>query len=331
MRYMLTIALSLGLATAMTPAVAQTGDGDGTISIVFENDFFASDDFNYTNGTKFSYLSGPKEPKGLARYAARQVLGMHTGPKARHGFGFGQSLYTPEDILESDPLPGQHPYAAFLYGYYTTMVSEDDRMTQLTVQAGIVGPSAYGEDVQNFVHEIFGGDEAQGWDNQIGDEFGLSVTLDKRRRFAASWGNDLAVDVIPSYGATVGNIRTDAHAGITLRLGENLADDFGPARVIPGLGGTSNFSRKSGLSWHAFGGVEGRVVAHNIFVDGSLFKDEIVTADSRTLVGDAQGGLVLQYGRFQLSYIHVFRSGEFENSGGSDEFGALSFAMKVGG
>lgn len=323
-----------GAAALIACAGAQEIDDGATVSLVFENDFFASDDFNYTNGSKLGYLSPPHDPKGIGRFVAQKIFGMtNQNAYAWHGFAIGQSLYTPEDILATEPLFDQHPYAAYLYGEYTTMVSQENTMTQLTVQLGMVGPSAYGEQTQNLAHDLLDGDKALGWDNQIGDELGLAVTLDRRYRVGMTLGDsDVDIDLLPGWGVTAGNVRTDAHAGMTVRIGENLKHDYGPPRVLPGLRGNSYFVAKPGLSWHAFAGVEGRVVAHDIVIDGSFLDDgDIVTQESQDFVGDIQGGLVLQYGRFQLSYIHVFRDGQFRNSGGSDEFGVLSFAMKTGG
>ncbi|WP_370337982.1 lipid A deacylase LpxR family protein [Parvularcula marina] len=325
------VVLFASAASAAADDKKHTHINDATISFTFENDYFASDDFNYTNGSKASWLSGPRPPAGLAAFAAEHLLGMGPGAEARIGFGLGQSLYTPEHTLATAPLPGEHPYAAYLYGEYTTMVEENDRLTQLTAQVGMVGPSALGEDAQNFAHRLIGGVEAEGWDNQIGDELGIAITLDQRRRIGTSIGDGwIEIDMIPAYGVTVGNVQTDVHTSLTFRIGDNLAKDYGPVRVTPGLGGTAYFASVPGFSWHVFGGFEGRAVARSIFLDGRLFSDDIVTVDKHPLVGDAQAGVVLQYDRFQLSYIHVFRSSEFENSGGSDEFGALSFAMKLG-
>lgn len=326
------VALLALTLTGMAQVHAQGPDTAPTISLVFENDFFASDDFNYTNGSKLTYLSGVHEPEGISAFLAERLFDDYypSNAYAWHGFGLGQSLYTPEDTLATAPLPDEHPYGAYLYGEYTSIVARRNQMTQFTAQIGIVGPSAQGETTQNLVHTIVGGEEAEGWDNQIGDELAIGLTLDRRRRIGMAFGqSDYSIDFIPGWGATVGNLRTDVHAGFTLRLGENLAYDYGPPRVLPGLRGTNYFSRKQGFSWHIFGGVEGRAVAYDIFVDGRLFADDIVTADRNPLVGDAQGGLVLQYGPVQVSYIHVFRSASFDKSQGSDEFGALSFALKM--
>lgn len=323
--------LTLFAGLSAQNALAAQQDDDPTMAFVFENDWFASEDYNYTSGVKLTHLSGTREPEGLGRAIADQIFNLDMeNAVAWRGFGIGQSLYTPKDTEATAPVPGQHPYAAFLYGEYTSIVASGNHLTQFTAEVGMVGESALGEEVQNFVHDANGGDEANGWDNQIGDELAIALTLDKRRRVGTSIGlYDIAVDVISGYGATVGNYRTDAHAALTFRVGDNLKNDYGPLRVLPGLGGTSYFAEREGFSWHFFTGVEGRAVAHSMVLDGSFLDEDDVTVESRDFVGDLQAGLVLQHGPLQVSYIHVYRSSEFKDSGGSDEFGALSFALKL--
>ncbi|MEO1137486.1 MAG: lipid A-modifier LpxR family protein, partial [Pseudomonadota bacterium] len=48
-------------------------DDSGTFTFVWENDYFANTDRNYTNGLRFSYLSGFKQPNGVTRWVADNI------------------------------------------------------------------------------------------------------------------------------------------------------------------------------------------------------------------------------------------------------------------
>jgi len=304
-------------------------DDRGTITFVWENDSFADSDQNYTNGVRFAWLSGTDEPEGLSRWIARNLLGAGDEAVIRRGIAMGHSIFTPNDTSTSAPLPDQHPYAAWLYGEYTALVEQRNEVDQFTVQLGIVGPSAGGEWVQNEFHSLIGAGDAQGWDNQIGDEVGIVISYDRRLRQLAQFGDGgFGMDVTPSLGVTVGNIHTNLHAGLTLRMGQDLDNDYGPPRVAPSLAGAGYFTPRDNFSWYVFVGIEGRAVAHNIFLDGSLFRDEDPSVSSNTFVSDLQAGLVVQVLQTQIAFTYVERAEEFEEQTDPQRFGAVSISRK---
>lgn len=320
----------LAAPAAAADVSAPLKDDRATWSFVWENDYFANTDRNYTNGLHIAYVSGLREPEGASRFFANTVLRTGSDAKVRRGFAVGHSIFTPEDTTASQALPDQHPYAGWLYGEYSVIAQQPRRVQQFTFQAGIVGPAAQGEWVQNNWHDLINGDPVNGWDNQIGNEPGFVLSYDRKFR-AFRYRPDAAfgADLTPSIGASVGNVHTRARAGLTLRVGHNLkADDYGPARVRPALAGTGYFSDESDFSWHLFLGLSGNAVAHNIFLDGSLFRDDDPSVDSRTFVGEIQAGLAVQVRRVQIAYTFVERSKEFETQSSHQEFGAVSIAVK---
>ena len=55
------------------------------------------------------------------------------------------------------------------------------------------------------------------------------------------------------------------------RVGSFQPDDHGPPTIRPSLPGADYFPRQEGFSAYVFGGVEGRVVGRNIFLNGNTF------------------------------------------------------------
>ncbi len=304
-------------------------DDSGTFTFVWENDYFANTDRNYTNGLRLSYISGFKQPNGVSRWVADNILGAQPNAGVRRGFALGHSIFTPQDKAETAPLPDQHPYAGWLYGEYSVLVEQENIIDQFTLQAGIVGPSAQGDFVQNNWHDLIGGEPVNGWDNQIGDEPGFVVSYDRKFRALLEMGDsEFGFDATPSFGASAGNVYTNARVGLMLRLGANLRNDYGPPRVRPSLAGGGYFSPQDRFSWYFFAGAEGRAVAHEIFLDGSLFRDGDPSVDSNALVGDFQLGVVFQVRRLQIAYTNVFRTKEFKAQEGAQQFGAVSVSVK---
>ena len=52
------------------------------------------------------------------------------------------------------------------------------------------------------------------------------------------------------------------------------------------------------------------------------------SVDPRRFVADLQAGLALQFGGYELSYTHVFRTPEFEGDEGLSDFGSLTLSAK---
>lgn len=304
-------------------------DADGTLSFVWENDYFARTDRNYTNGLRLAYLSAPRPLEGLPERLARALFGADEDSVVRRGFAIGHSIFTPDDTDAVSAPADQHPYAGWLYGEYSSVIEHDAHIDQISLQLGVVGPSAGGEQVQNRWHRLFGGDTAKGWDDQIDDELGVALSYDRTfRRIAEIGSGGRQIDVTPTFGATVGNVRVNARAGMTVRYGQDLRNDYGPPRIRPSLAGGGYFAPRNAFSWYVFAGAEARLVAHSIFLDGSLFRDDDPSVGSRTFVGDLQAGLALQFRRVQVAYTQVVRTQEFDAQVNRHRFGAISVSAK---
>ncbi|MEM1140141.1 MAG: lipid A deacylase LpxR family protein [Pseudomonadota bacterium] len=330
--------LWIGLASLAAALLAPAGtadandlDTEGTWNFTWENDFFAGTDRNYTNGVRLSFRSGERQRDAYSGWLTRRMLQTSPSDRYRYGFSLGHSIYTPVDTELTIPLPDQHPYAGWLYGEYSLQRRWSGGLDELIVQLGIVGEAAGGEWVQNNVHDLVNGEQVEGWDNQLDNEPGLLIAFDRRFRRIRDLSKvealGFGMDVTPNLGVAVGNVLTQASAGLTLRLGQDLPDDFGPARVRPALSGGGFFNPASRFGWYAFAGVEGRAVAQNIFLDGNTFSDS-QSVDKFPLVADFQVGLALQMGDMQLAYTYVTRSEEFKTQRERQRFGAVSLSLK---
>ena len=121
---------------------------------------------------------------------------------------------------------------------------------------------------------------------------------------------------------------TQATAGLTLRIGNDLADDYGPPRIRPSLAGGGFFNPSDGFGWYVFAGAAGRAVAYNIFLDGNTRRDSL-EVDRRPFVLDVQAGIVIQLLRAQLALTVVARTEEFETQEEEQIFGAVSVSFKL--
>ena len=332
-------AQSNGAKTDGTETAAPGGD---RMSITFqlENDLFADTDRHYTNGVRASWISEDQSTvphwlkKGLGKVYKLSPL-ENGAIDTRYGFALGQSMFTPEDITRSGLIADDRPYAGWLYLGLTLHAATDNKvggsdfkiLDTMELDLGIVGPQAYGEDAQTFVHKVIDSPRPQGWDNQLKNEPGIVLQFERKWRPQAATYGGLEVDAIPHWGISLGNVLTATNTGATLRFGQNLKRDFGPPHIRPALSGPATFDVSDGFAWYFFAGVDGRLVGRNIFLDGNTFADSH-SVDKKTAVGDLQFGLAVLAGPFRFSYSQVRRTKEFDGQNQTDRFGAVSVTVK---
>lgn len=322
------------VATALTalfvslPAFAADRSESGTLTLVFENDLFYNTDRHYTNGVRLSWMPRRDSTPGWALRIARLLPWFPTEGSVRHGYAFGQNMYTPRDIELVDPPRDDRPYAGWLYGAVGVGVETGRQLDQLGLMLGVVGPASLAEQSQKFIHKITGSDKPRGWDTQLENEPGIVLIYQRSWRGLATKtlaGSDL--DLTPHIGGALGNVFTYANAGLTLRYGRRLPHDYGPPRIQPGFPGSAFFVPRGDFGWYLFAGLEGRAVARNIFLDGNTFRDSR-SVDKKPFVGDVQFGLVLAWRTARMSYTHVLRTREFESQRERDDFGAIALSVQ---
>jgi lipid A 3-O-deacylase len=326
------VCLSAAPAAAAEETPVRIEDEAGTFTFTLENDVVGDTDRFYTNGFQFTWRAPSTNPPRWITSIGRTVSPLLSNQSAwRWGLAFGQSIFTPEDTARENPDPNDRPYAGWLYGDFTITASTRNSYGSLELQAGVVGPSALGEQVQNTTHDILGVAKAQGWDYQLEDEPGVNLIFSRLWRYNALLDPEtprgLAVGIVPSVNASLGNVQTYADIGMMVRIGRNLYADFGPPRIRPAIAGSAYVQPDGYWGGYLFAGVTGRAVAYNIFLDGNTFK-ESRSVDKNVLVGDASlgGALLLPWGR--LSYVHTFRTEEFVGQDGLVQYGSISLSLR---
>lgn len=344
---------SLALLCAAAPACAEPADDTATeqpkdvrvastLTITEENDIISGTDSNYTNGTKIVWVSGD-----ISRYARDHWLPrfvVHSlkilpfldepGMQFNVGLSAGQTIFTPRHIYSPVYRPYDRPYAGWAFAGLALHAKTPYRLDTFEGSLGIVGPSSQGENFQNTAHEILGLRRVRHWEHQLNDEPALLVAWQRTLRiFRHDFDNHMAVDLLPHFGVTAGNVLTNANAGFEARLGYNLPWDFGTSLIRPGGGveapAASNdprLNKENSPGVHIFIGANGRAVARNMFLDGNTWQDSARVA-KKPLVADVMAGVGVVIGAVKLTYTHVLRTQEFYNQKAPQTFGSVSLSV----
>lgn len=335
MKYFLLLLLSIGFfifqesyVYARDQKSRTLSDHDYIFTASLENDVFSGDDDNYTNGVRFSFLSTENNiPRWVEDSANALPLFSFNGHKRWHA-ELGQSMFTPGDISISTLQINDRPYAGWLYGSVGIISDTGSRLDNLQLTLGIVGPASVAEETQKLVHNIIDSVDPKGWDNQLHDEPGVVLTYERKWRgiyefTPFGWG----FDITPGIGGSIGNVYTHAAASTVARFGYDLPSDYGPPLIRPNLPGSDFFVPTRTLGWYLFAGIEGRAVAHNIFLDGNSFRDSH-SVDKYPFVGGLQAGAAFIIKDVRVAYTHIFRSREFHGQPENDEFGAVTVSFR---
>ncbi len=286
-----------GLAPSSDPDRIETAEPDNAgWEFYFDNDVFlgSAKDRNYTGGIALT-LAGRRAaeyPFSLDGWLGRLdgLSGFDTRPIGergfrRHAIEFGLTLFTPDDIRASAPIPDDHPYAnlLFLANSRIAVDPERGRLYQSSLLLGLLG-SSVGEQVQKRIHRMTGSDIPQGWDNQISDggelTFKHSLSV---HQVLLSHSGDHAYDLRGGLEAGFG-YTTDVRASLSGRWGRLNTPwwSFTPHQnEYINLGQTLSDNAEQGPNdpeFYLWGGVQLTYRLYNALLQGQ-FRDSAVTFD----------------------------------------------------
>lgn len=267
----------------------------------YENDSKFMTDRFYTSGVQFSVKRSSDNRGEFARKLTHVICGWTGCNDSRIltiQYNLGQLIYTPRDIRIRAPQPLDRPWAGLLYyeQVYTVLSPDQRILTTITGQVGATGKVSLAEPAQKAIHHLLDRPQPQGWDNQIGGSLAVLASAEQRTaREALSFDlpSDVRLNTATYWRLAAGTIQTYAAAGVAVVVGKDLPIVSPPP---PGIGNTimagearKGLSKISCLvSWiqcSAFGSIEGRLVAYNVFLDGRAFSDD-PRVKRRTFVHD---------------------------------------------
>jgi hypothetical protein len=285
--------LLLPLVLLCSPAAAQ-------VRLTVDNDLFGphrigykAPDWEYTAGTRLSWTSA-----GKRWWAAPLGIAAADSARLRTRWEVGQEIYTPRHD-SPQPLPGERPYAGWLYAAVTAEVARPHLVRHATLQLGVTGPPSLAQPVQTEIHKLGGFQAPEGWAHQLAFEPGVVLRYGETRTVS---GEVLgaAAEIGPEWEAALGNVLTGARAGLRGRLAHRGV--------------------------YALGGVREEWVAHSLFLDGSTFRAG-PQVEKRPFVAQAELGAGVRVRHFGLEYGAVFRGREYETQESPHSWGTISLLL----
>jgi len=328
------VALPALVSFAALPAFAQTGTADplndpaSILTIQTENDAFSipGTDRYYTAGDRLGYVSptgalpGPVAALGIA------ALGLGA---ERLEIDLQQEIFTPRDTQVYDPDPHDLPYSGDLALRGTVIDDTADTRSLLGASIGIVGPASLGQSVQNDFHSIIGDTSNKGWKYQLHNEPTVDVSAGRIYRYNIAGYDDgaLQVQALPQATAQLGNTEIYAQGGAILRIGSGLDSDYGPAVMSPQMSGTDAYTPTQPIVWYVFGGAVGRLVAHEISVQGNDFQSSRGVTLTPYQADLEVGGALMVFG-LRVTATEIFETAEFHHEAPAFQYGSIAISAR---
>lgn len=298
----LAVAAFAGMAAAAEPPVLWHAQVD--------NDFFFDTDRWYTSGVRI-YRSAPLAPDAPVASFLRAPAAV----TQRLDVGIIQEVYTADG--HADPAQPDRPNAARLQLSVARHDIAPDFLATLGVDAGVSGPSALGEEVQDFFHRLVPAPQTD-WSRQVDDRVDVQASGAWSQRVG---GNALPGALVLHGGAVLGTITTFAHAGVEWR-------SHGPAQAANPLlrfAATPPLARGTqGFTY--FAGASVRVVGRNRLFDRKPDDPAPEAAWERRITRVAGGiGWSDTWGAITLGLAQDSR--EFAGQHSPHRFGSLTLAI----
>ena len=354
----LTIRVSLVIVCAASPveAIAQTWAG---WSFHWENDTWVLPDLGsddaFTNGIRLVLgrdHSDNIKVAGLGDFGKvwASLFTRDRDYDVTSALAIGQNFFTPRSITEFEPDSTDRPYAGLTYvgwRYDATrrlrivnqVPADKQHQVQHSIELdfGVLGQGAGARLLQAGVHSVITTHRIpKGWSSQIQNSFAASLFYMFRSRWANRLWGSLQSDITFRSGGMLGTTQIYPMAGLTLRLGRGFSG-------FPGLLGRNTAvapreldtaQGRHTVELGVTGGVEGRYMAHNAFVEGAFGSRGNPGVAPERCLGELRLGLFLRILDVRLDYTYVRRSpevaGEGPSKGAIDGYGSVSVAYEPG-
>lgn len=182
------------------------------IWFTYENDLFARTDRYYSQGYSFEF----KHPVLKKSPVSKLLLKQLDSGKSVYGIAFRQDVYTPKSIRNTSLDSTDRPYAANVFLSQTLVSTGFSNRITTSIDVGFIGPIAFGEQQQKFIHKHTNNAEPIGWENQVVNGLIANYNLRLEHGFILTkW-----LDVFGDIGGKAGLLHTNATGGLIVRAGK---------------------------------------------------------------------------------------------------------------
>lgn len=279
----------------------------------YDNDYFTSTDKEYTQGYNFE-LTSPRLSKNPINH-------LFIAPK-NSDFKYGISLehigFTADNIASDQIQFDDRPFAAAIMLKSFSIATDTIHLTRIvsSLNIGIIGPGAFGGDMQTAIHEATGNTIPKGWYNQIKNDIVINYELTYEKQLLRF--HDVFT-IQTTATARLGTLFTNASAGFNATFGI-INSPF------------TSVKNKNKFQLYLYTQPLVNLIGYDATLQGGIFNKKSVYTindnDIERVTFQNNYGIVLQYRWLYLQYSRTILTREF-SYGNSFKWGGIRLGFKL--
>jgi len=273
----------------------------------YDNDYFSGTDENYTQGYSLE-LVAPFLEKNPANY----LFLIPENSKVKYGLAIEHIGFTAPIIGSPEIQFGDRPFAAAIMLKSFAITTDTLARSRLTssLNLGLIGPGAFGKEMQVGIHEITGNTIPQGWRNQIKNDVVINYELAYEKQLFRAGDY---VSLQSNSTARVGTLFTNASIGLNTNIGL-INSAF------------SENKKKSKFQLYGYSQVLGNLIGYDATLQGGVFNKDspytIPAEEITRLTGQFNYGLILKSRTLYFEYSRTVLTREFD-TGSPTKWGGI--------
>ena len=272
----------------------------------YDNDYFTSSDENYTQGYSFEVVL-----EVLKKNPLNYILLNNSNASQQFGLSLDHIGYTPFNIGSAEIQEDDRPFASAIVMKIFKINTNAARKSRLisALRLGLIGPGAFGKEMQVGIHEATGNTIPQGWKNQIKNDAVVNYeVIYQKQIFAVPRNFSLQYEA----SSNLGTLNTNASVGV-VAMAALFNNPF-----------SNNQNRKFQI--YIYSKPQVNLIGYDATLQGGLFNRKspytIASSDIERFVGQHNFGLVIQTKTLYFEYTSTDITREF-STGKSASWGGI--------
>ena len=275
----------------------------------YDNDFFAASDKDYTQGYNLELVASALEKNPL-----NFLFLEPEGSFSKYGLSIEHLGFTPQQYQLPEIQLGDRPFAAtiMLKSFLVAIDAVKKSRVTSSLSLGLIGPGAFGKEMQTGIHELTGNKIPLGWRNQIKNDVVLNYSLAYEKKLW-SYTNLFSLNSVTN--AQMGTLFTNISTGINSTLG---------------LINSPFTADKKDFRAYLYAQPRFKLVGYDTTLQGGMFKRDspyTISADAvERVTAQFDFGVIVQTGALYFEYTRSLITREFE-SGHSSAWGGVNIGF----
>jgi lipid A 3-O-deacylase len=283
------------------------------IRLNYENDFFTSSDQDYTQGYNLELVA-----PWLKKNPVQHLFISPKKSEFRYGLSLEQIGFTPNDISSYDIQYGERPYAAVIMVKSFLIATDTIHKSRLasSFSLGLIGPGAFGGDIQREIHRILDNTIPNGWSNQIQNDVVANYEISYEKQVLRL---DNFFSLQTHATARLGTLFTNASLGLSITLGI-INSPF------------SSAANKNKFQLYVYTQPIVNAIGYDATLQGGLLNRKslytIPGSDIERFTAQNNYGIVFQYHAFYLEYTQTMLTREISTAN-PHKWGGIRIGYKL--